>query len=695
MRKKRRNILLLMILFCVIFQTNAGTALAAEGTTYTYTISVDDEFIRTQEAYLVSTVYLQRNGLAQPDDLYVYGDEVYIADTGNRRLVVFNKKDNTVESIENEGFVSPCGLFVTEDKIYVADSGAEAVFICDREGTLLQSIQRPEDSPLMSKNAIFKPTNVVVSDDDNIIVVGEGSYDGLMQFSGDGEFRGYFAANPRNLTFMERIQEMIYTREQKNQLESRKPRAIQNIDLSARGLVYSVTQSAEYNAALKASGTDTSNALKLHNVAGTNILSPGKSLDDEWNFVDVAAGLYGNVYALTQTGLIYEYDSNGNLIFSFGGRAVANDRYGLFSSAAAIDLDDQGFLYVLDKERGFIQVFAPTEFAVLTHRAIYDLERGNYADSEKNWEEILKLNGMSKIAHVGYGKSKLRQQEYGEALEHFKIANDRANYSECFWEIRNVIINRYIVWVVGALLLLMVIFMIKGAVRPRKRKKAYDTRGIRKVPPKGPVRILEDFRYIGTMLRHPVDAIYYIKIGERGSMISACLMILVVFVAYMADILGKGFIFNENRLANLTPLLLTAIYFIILVVFIGGNYMVSSINDGEGSVKNIIVIVAYSLTPYMVMTPIAVGLSYVLTQNEAFLITLVWIIGVLWSAALIFLSILNTHNYTFGQTVKNILLTVFFAIIVLVLVAILYLVWDKVMEFVNEVVSEVMYRVQG
>ena len=101
MRKKRRKILLLVVLFCIVFQTNAGTALAAEGTTYTYTISVDDEFIRTQEAYLVSTVYLQRNGLVQPDDLYVYGDEIYIADTGNRRLVVFNKKDNTVESIEN------------------------------------------------------------------------------------------------------------------------------------------------------------------------------------------------------------------------------------------------------------------------------------------------------------------------------------------------------------------------------------------------------------------------------------------------------------------------------------------------------------------------------------------------------------------------------------------------------------------
>lgn len=122
--------------------------------------------------------------------------------------------------------------------------------------------------------------------------------------------------------------------------------------------------------------------------------------------------------------------------------------------------------------------------------------------------------------------------------------------------------------------------------------------------------------------------------------------------------------------------------------------MVSTINDGEGTIKNIFVSVAYSMVPYMIMAPIAIVLSYVLTQNEAFLITLVWYIGILWSAALVILSILNVHNYTFKQTVKNVLLTLFFAIVALILVAILYLVWDKIIEFIGEVISEVEYRVQ-
>ena len=230
MATKLRNIFLFIILISVILSGKTNIVSASEGTTYTYTISVDGDYIRTQEAYLASTVYMQRQGLVQPSDLFIYGKEIFIADTGNKRIVVYNKENGVARNITNDAFEGPSGLFVTDERMYIADPIAQAVFICDRQGNILTTISRPKDSPLMSKSAIFKPVNVVATDDSNIIVVGEGSYDGLMQFGDDGEFKGYFAANQRSLTLLERIQEMIYTREQKSQLQTRKPRAIQNID---------------------------------------------------------------------------------------------------------------------------------------------------------------------------------------------------------------------------------------------------------------------------------------------------------------------------------------------------------------------------------------------------------------------------------------------------------------------------------
>ena len=78
MATKLRNIFLFIILISVILSGKTNIVSASEGTTYTYTISVDGDYIRTQEAYLASTVYMQRQGLVQPSDLFIYGKEIFI-----------------------------------------------------------------------------------------------------------------------------------------------------------------------------------------------------------------------------------------------------------------------------------------------------------------------------------------------------------------------------------------------------------------------------------------------------------------------------------------------------------------------------------------------------------------------------------------------------------------------------------------
>lgn len=215
------------------------------------------------------------------------------------------------------------------------------------------------------------------------------------------------------------------------------------------------------------------------------------------------------------------------------------------------------------------------------------------------------------------------------------------------------------------------------------------------LPQERATRFFADLRYSFTMLRHPLDAIYYLKSRQRGSLYSAFFLLAVAFLVYMADILGRGFIFNQNSLSALSPLLLTILFFVSFFLFAAANYMVSTINDGEGTLTNLLIVLSYSLVPYVILTPVSILLSYVLTQNEAFVVTLVWVLGIVWSAVLVFLAVMHIHNFSTKYTIKNILLTFFFVIVALVAVAILYLIWDKVIEFVNEVSAEVIYRAEG
>lgn len=680
-----RKRIIAAVLMLLLMLTTATPVYAGQNTTYTYTISVDNEWTRTHDAYMGGGVCLKDAGLEKPTDLFWKDDFLYIADSGNGRIVRYNLKNETIEILGEGSLVEPRGLFVADDgTIYVADAGAPAVFLLETDGSLRKKIERP-DSYLFSSQSVFTPTNVVVTKQGNIFVSGEGAHEGLMQFSQNGEFQGYFAANKRNLSLLEKVQELIFTDAQINQLLSRRARAIQNIDISEDDLIYSVTQDAGLSLAWSAAEEKTENRLKLHNLAGTNILSPNHMIADEWNFVDVASGMYDCIYTLTYTGIINEYDSSGNLIFSFGGRSVSDNLNGTFTYASAIDVDDDGILYVLDKEQALVQMFYPNEFAMATHKALYYLEKGEYAESEQLWLDLLKMNGMSRLAHLGYGKTLFYQQRYKEALKQFEIANEKELYSECFWELRDTFINDHVIYfLIGIVLLLMMYKGIRVAVKrfgkegKRKRQNAF----------------VRNLHFAWSMLRHPIDGFDDAKRENGASVASATCLYLGVITVFIVDMLFRGFIFNHNSAEDANLLMMLATIVVPIALWVIGNYMIASINDGEGTLKQVYIGTAYAFTPYIFLTPVIIALSYVLTLNEAFIIQFGYVIILGWTIVLLIQSVVYIHDYTGKETLKSILITIFFMVMAIVAFAILYLVWMQVYDFLDQVKEELIYRVQ-
>lgn len=684
-----KRILAIAFSLTVLISVFSFSAQASENTTYTYTISVDDEWIRTQDAYMASEILFKDYDLSGPSDIFINGRNLYVADSGNSRIVVYNL-DTKNKTFLGEGILSsPSGIFAKDDgTVYVADIGLKEIVVFDNNGKVKLKIVRPENSPLFSSSAAFEPKNVVVTSQNNIFVVGTGSHEGIMQFSADGEFQGFFAANKRHLSLIERIQELVFTEEQKAQLLNRTSRPIENIDVTDRDLLCTVTQDAGVTTEWREATAKVENRIKIHNMAGVNILAADDDIHDEWNFVDVASGKDGFTYTLSYTGVISEYDSGGNLLFSFGGRSMSIDRNGLFTVAAAIDLDDNGFIYVLDKERGIVQVFYPTDYAALTHEATKILNSGDYEESEKIWKSILNLNGMSRVAHIGYGKSLMHQGDFKTALSEFKIANDKENYSDAFWEIRNEIINKILPYFLIGLVVLFAVSYVYKIVARKKGFKLIKKREIKS-------KLLKDVLNVFDMMKHPLDNFYDLKVGTKGSVISAVIIYIAITFVFCLDMLFRGYLFAPENLSSLSLLPVLLMLVVPLMLFVVGNSMVASINDGEGSFKNIFVITAYSLSPYLLITPFVVIASYGVTFNESFILDLIWFVGVAWSAVILFIGIMRTHDYNVGETVKNILITLFFMLMAVVAAAIMYVMWNTLISFISSVFVEVDFRVTG
>ncbi|MGH2541505.1 MAG: YIP1 family protein, partial [Ardenticatenaceae bacterium] len=131
---------------------------------------------------------------------------------------------------------------------------------------------------------------------------------------------------------------------------------------------------------------------------------------------------------------------------------------------------------------------------------------------------------------------------------------------------------------------------------------------------------------------------------------------------------------------------------LLIVLWNAANYLVSTISDGEGSVRNVVIGTAYSLFPYLLIAlPVAL-LSNVLTQNEVFLYSLPLGLMWLWIGIMLFIMVKEIHNYSFSETVKNILVTLFTMALFVLTGYILYVLFNQLWEFITAVAQELRLR---
>ena len=122
------------------------------------------------------------------------------------------------------------------------------------------------------------------------------------------------------------------------------------------------------------------------------------------------------------------------------------------------------------------------------------------------------------------------------------------------------------------------------------------------------------------------------------------------------------------------------------------NYLISTISDGEGRVRDVVIGTAYSLWPYALFAlPIAL-ISNVLTMNEVFIysfsLNLVWV----WTGIMFFIMVKEVHNYTFSETVRNVLVTIFTMGLFLLTGYILFVLFNQLFDFVSAIFQEVRLR---
>lgn len=450
---------------------------SADQTSYNY--SYWEESVPAPPAYL-PTMIVDGQGLGiepfnSPNDIYVSDDHyVYVADTGNNRVVILNdvfEFEATIDSFNNNGsrdtFLAPEGVFVTSDNhVYIADTGNQRVVHLDEDYNFVKTIDEPE-SEMLTSTFSFRPKKVAVDNAGRTFVMSEGVFDGFMEFSVDGHFTTFIGANRVQVDPLEFLWRRFATREQRSQMVMFIPTEFTGLDLDDDGFIY-------------ATNVDNANdVIKKINARGDDILrregyfNPIGDIDYDNDqgpsrLTDVSVGANG-IYSVldTRRGRIFTYNNDGFLMYIFGG---LGNKVGEFHTPIAIERFDDFFL-VLDRALGEITVFNATAYGSALDQAVISYEQGEEELAQELYKEVVNMNANLEFAYTGIGKALLRQDQYEEAMFNFKQSIDQRNYSKAYLLYRNQVLRENFSLMMGIIFVVIALWVGFSVYRKKTKRK--------------------------------------------------------------------------------------------------------------------------------------------------------------------------------------------------------------------------------
>ncbi len=400
---------------------------------------------------LKTTISLVANDkpVVSPQDIFEKDGKLYIADTGNSRILIYDSAYTLLQVIEEikaaDGTLitmnMPEGLFVCDNgDIYVADTGNGRILRLSAGGELLQEIGRPEKMTGISDSTKFIPTKLTVDSVGRIYVIARNINMGLIQLNEKGTFVGYVGAPEVKVDFWTLLWRKFSTKEQIAKMEEFVPTEYSNIALSNEGYLYGTISALDANDVRSAiSSKDTSGyvtPIRKLNSSGSDVLKRngmyaplGDLVFDKTpsQIVDVAVDSNG-VYAMLDNaaGHIFLYDNNGNLLCGFG---KIGTKTGDFRRPVSLVMPKDRLL-VLDSLLGELFVYEYTDYGRLLIQAVTAEYNGDFETAYGLWEQVAVQNVNFEYAYIGLGYACMQNGDYENAMVYFQYADSKDRYSE-------------------------------------------------------------------------------------------------------------------------------------------------------------------------------------------------------------------------------------------------------------------------
>ncbi|MCD8501072.1 MAG: YIP1 family protein [Bacillaceae bacterium] len=192
---------------------------------------------------------------------------------------------------------------------------------------------------------------------------------------------------------------------------------------------------------------------------------------------------------------------------------------------------------------------------------------------------------------------------------------------------------------------------------------------------------------------HPFKGFWDAKYEGEGKVNVSLSFLLLLTIVVILKRQYTGFIVNfsnPNELNSIDELTFIVLPFFLFCI---ANWSITTLMEGEGKFKEIVMATAYSLVPMVIIYPVTTLISNFITWEEVPLFFFLESIAVLWFLGLLFVGIMTVHQYSVSKTIATFFLTLLVMGVILFLGLLFFSLIQQMYSFIETIYREIIYRV--
>lgn len=698
MKRLFSKILVVALILCMLFTIQVPASAQEPYDSYTYWNNVQSaevEVVNRPMYEAVDVITAAKIGVANftavKNIVRDKQDNVYILDSTSR-IVVTDKNFNLIKEIGlingTERYDDANSVYVHSDgTMYICDTKGGRILHTDLDGNLLDTVGLP-DSTLIPEDFRFLPTKIELNENGYLYVLCEGSYYGILLYSPEKEFLGFFGSNTVKSTIgsvltivMNRVFPNNAKRENTNRVL---PFSMVDLAIDERGFIYTCNGYTK--------NWDTKGQIrKLSPGTGGNVFSVTDAnfvdvdinssfltgILAKQNLMDIEVDSRGYVYALESAyGKVFMYDEESRKLTVFGdGKSIGN-QVGTFEKVSGMEiLDDGNRVVVTDSNTNRITVFGITEFGIKAKNAITCTLEGDYEGLEAKWQEVLALDNNFQPAYSGMARICLNEGKYEQAMEYAKIGYDRSIYGVAFEFVRTDLLDKYFGIFFLALILVIGVLIAWLIISTKKKVQVIKN---------------EELKLMFATMIHPGDTFTTIKEKKRGSLLLCFITLVIFYIVTVLKTLGSGFLFSNYNAETFNSLWELVRSVGLVILFVVANWMICTLMQGKGKIKEILVVTCYSLWPLIIEKIVYIAFSNVLLPSEGSFLGIFGTVATVYFALLMIMGLLKIHDFSFGRFIGTTVLTVVAMLAIVFLGIMMIILIQQLYGFIVTLVTEIL-----